>query len=676
MAALERLVEVKKPTEEIRKRLAELRRQIQRHDYLYYNLDKPEISDREYDVLMQELLSIEEEYPELVIPNSPSQRVGGEPLPFFTQVRHPQPLLSLSNAFGSSNLREWDARLKRMAGVEQLEYVAELKIDGLSVALTYENGYFVAGATRGDGITGEDITANLRTIKTLPLKLKVNLSRLTVRGEAYMPKAAFERLNAEREAANLPLFANPRNAAAGSLRQLDPKIAASRSLLVFIYDIIDAEGIQPQLQTQVEALEFLEYQGFPVNPEWSFCEGIEEVLPLCEVWQKKRTELNYDIDGLVVKVNKREYHSMLGTTSKSPRWAVAYKFPAEQGVTRVKDIIIRVGRTGVLTPTAILEPVRLAGTTVAKASLHNEDIIKERDVRIGDLVVVQKAGDIIPEVVSVVKDERTGNEVPFSLPEDCPECGSQVVRLEDETASRCTGGLICPAQVREGLIHFVSRNAMDIEGLGPKVIEQLLDSKLISDAGDLYFLDKERLVALERMGQQSADNLLAAVEESKSRSLARLVFALGIRNVGNRAAQLLADRFVTIDNLANAHSEEITAIPEIGPKIADSIAAFFQEEHNLKVIEKLKLAGVNMTEDISTSAGVLSGKKFVITGRLENMTRAEAKEKITALGGEVSDSVNKKTDYLVVGADPGSKYAKAEALDIKILTEAEFLALL
>jgi len=623
---------------------------------------------------MQELLSIEEQYPELVTPDSPSQRVGGQPLPFFSQVRHPSPLLSLSNAFGSGDLKEWDARLKRILGIQQLEYVAELKIDGLSVALTYENGYFVTGATRGDGVIGEDITANLKTIKTLPLKLKNDIPRLTVRGEAYMPKAAFERLNSEREAAGLPLFANPRNAAAGSLRQLDPKIAASRSLLLFIYDIIDAEGASPL--SQAETLEYLKDQGFPVNPQWKLCKGIEEVFPLCGEWQKQRAELSYDIDGLVVKVNNREYHSQLGSTSKSPRWAIAYKFPAEQGVTRVKDIIIRVGRTGVLTPTAVLEPVRLAGTTVTRASLHNEDIIKEKDVRIGDLVVAQKAGDIIPEVVSVVKDKRTGNEIPFSLPEHCPECGSRIVRLEGETASRCTGGLICPAQIREGLIHFASRDAMDIEGLGPKVIEQLLDSKLISDAGDLYYLDRERLIALERMGPQSADNLLAAIEDSKKRPLSRLIFALGIRNVGSRAAGLLAERFVTLDKLAQAGSEEMTVIPEIGPKIAEAVVAFFREEHNLKVIEKLKAAGVNMTEETTGREGVLSGKKFVLTGRLESMSRSKAKERITALGGEVSDSVSKKTDYLVAGEDPGSKYEKAQTLGVTILTEEELLAML
>lgn len=665
---------MKETFEDVRKRLTELRREIHHHDYLYYQLDRPEISDREYDALMQELLSIEEEHPELVTPDSPSQRVGGQPLPFFTQVRHPQPLLSLSNAFSEKDLLEWDARIRRMVNADRLDYVTELKIDGLSVALTYEEGYFTTGATRGDGITGEDITANLKTIKTLPLKLRDNFPRLTVRGEAYMPRSAFERLNAERKTQGLPLFANPRNAAAGSLRQLDPKIAASRSLLLFVYEIIEIEGSRPV--TQVETLRFLESQGFPVNPEWTHCTGIQEVLPLCETWQQRRGDLSYDIDGLVIKVNSGSHRTALGYTSKSPRGSIAFKFPAEQGITRVRDIIIRVGRTGVLTPTAVLDPIRLAGTTVTRATLHNEDIIREKDVRIGDLVVAQKAGDIIPEVVSVVKEERTGDEAPFSLPENCPECGSRVVRLEGEAASRCTGGLICPAQIREGLIHFASRGAMDIEGLGPKVIEQLLDAGLIADAGDLYALKKEQLVVLERMGEQSADNLLAAVEESKKRSLSRLIFALGIRNTGNRAAQLLAERFKTLDSLAQASFEELTAVPEIGPKIAHSILAFFREEHNLKVIDKLKAAGVNMTQEASNKEGIFAGKKFVLTGKLAAMTRGSAKEKIMELGGEVSDSVSRKTDYLVAGEDPGSKYDKAISLGVKLLSEEEFLEML
>jgi len=661
------------PLDTARERITWLRKEIKRHDHLYYTLDRPEISDREYDALMEELISLEEAFPELITVDSPTQRVGGEPLSSFSQVRHENPLLSLSNAFSDRDLRDFDSRLKRMLGTTELDYIVELKIDGLSVALTYENGVFTTGATRGDGFTGEDITANLKTIKTLPLKIPSELPRLTVRGEAYMPKEAFERLNKEREAADLPLFANPRNAAAGSLRQLDPRVAASRALLLFIYDIL--AGVEEERETHEKTLEYLKAQGFPVNPMWVHCRSIEEVIPLCEEWQEKRNSLNYDIDGLVVKVNNRGYRSLLGNTSKSPRWAIAYKFPAEQGITRVRDIIIRVGRTGVLTPTAVLDPVRLAGTTVTRATLHNEDIIREKDVRIGDMVVAQKAGDIIPEVVSVLKEKRGEGTEPFKMPDRCPECGSDVVRLEGEAAARCTGGLVCPAQIREGLIHFVSRDAMDIEGLGPKVIEQLLDSGLIADAGDLYFLKKEQLVPLERMGEQSADNLLVSIGDSKNRPLSRLVFALGMRNVGSRAAKLLAGKFRTLDNIAAAGVPEMTAIDEIGPKIAESVAAFFREEHNLKVIGKLKAAGVNMTE-MALEAGALSGKKFVLTGKLSSMSRSEAQERIEGLGGEVSGSVSKNTDYVVAGDDPGSKYDKAVSLAVPILSESEFLDLL
>lgn len=657
-----------------RRRVAELREEIEHHNRLYHELDQPEISDAEYDALMQELLSLEEKFPELVTEDSPTQRVGGAPLPAFSQVRHAEPLLSLSNAFSSNELREWDSRLKRILGVQDLDYIVELKIDGLSVALSYERGHFITGATRGDGFTGEDITANLRTIKTLPLKLKDTPARLVVRGEAYMPKSAFERLNAEREAAELPLFANPRNAAAGSLRQLDPKVAASRSLLLFIYDILAGEGVETG--THAETLRYLSDQGFPVNNEWQCCKSIEEVLPLLEKWQDRRHDLNYEIDGLVIKVNNKSYQSLLGSTSKSPRWSIAYKFPAEQGTTRVKTISIRVGRTGVLTPTAELEPIRLAGTTVTRATLHNEDIIREKDIRIGDFVVAQKAGDIIPEVVSVVKEKRTGDEQPFVMPSVCPECGSEVVRLEGEAAARCTGGLVCPAQIREGLIHFVSRGAMDIEGLGPKVIERLLNTGLIADAGDLYYLKKEQLVVLERMGELSSDNLLASIQDSKNRPLSRLVFALGIKNVGSRAAKLLAGEFRTLASLASAEVSQMETIHEIGPKIAENVAAFFAEEHNLKVIEKLKAAGVNMTETTSQEEGSLTGKKFVLTGKLSGMTRTEAKEKIESLGGEVAASVSKNTDYVVAGEDPGSKYDKAVALGVQILSEEEFIDLL
>ncbi|NLO89144.1 MAG: NAD-dependent DNA ligase LigA [Clostridia bacterium] len=660
--------------EEAKKRVEELRKEIEKHNYLYFVLNAPEISDQEFDALMRELTELEEKFPQLITPYSPTQRVGEQPSKEFAQISHPVPLLSLSNAFDFGDLKEWHERIKRHVDTP-MDYVVELKIDGLSVALTYENGIFVTGATRGDGYTGEDITANLRTIKTLPLRLKDSLPKLVVRGEAYMPKAAFNRLNEERQKKGLSLFANPRNAAAGSLRQLDPKITASRPLGLFVYEVLTVEGTE--FESHWQALSFLQEQGFPVNPYKKLCRSVEEVYSECTAWEERRWELDYDIDGLVVKVNNINTQRILGHTSKSPRWAIAYKFQSEQAVTRVKDIIIRVGRTGVLTPTAILEPVRLAGTTVSKATLHNEDIIREKDVKIGDKVIVQKAGEIIPEVVSVIKEERKGTEKTFFFPSQCPECGSRVVRLPGEAAVRCTGGLVCPAQRRESLIHFASRDAMNIEGLGPKIIEQILVKGLIEDAADLYYLRREDLINLERMGEKSADNLINAIQKSKNNPFSKLLFGLGIRYVGSRAAKILAERFKTMDRLIEADMDELMEINEIGEKIAQSVVEFFKEEHNLKVIDKLKRAGVNMSEDTAQEdlSLPLVGKKFVLTGKLSTMTRTEAKEKIESLGGEVLSSVSRKVDYLVLGKDPGSKYDKAVSLGITILEEEQFLKL-
>ncbi|GAW91558.1 NAD-dependent DNA ligase LigA [Calderihabitans maritimus] len=658
----------------IKDRIEELRRVIEEHNYRYYVLDQPVITDQEYDELMRELIELENRYPEFITPDSPTQRVGGAPLEAFETVRHDVPLLSLANAFGADELREFDRRIRQAVG-GPVDYVVELKIDGVSVALTYENGLFVTGATRGDGYLGENITANLRTVPTVPLRIREKLPRLVVRGEGYMPKKAFEALNQEREKEGQPLFANPRNAAAGSLRQLDPRITARRSLQVFVYDLLAIEGEEPA--THAEVLEFLERLGFAVNPHRKVCADIEEVIVYCEEWTERREELPYEIDGMVVKVNRREFHRILGNTAKSPRWAIAYKFPAQQAVTQVENIIVRVGRTGALTPTAVLKPVRLAGTTVTRATLHNEDMIREKDVRLGDMVVVQKAGDIIPEVVNVLKERRTGEEREFHMPEYCPECGARVVRLEGEAAARCSGGLACPAQVREGIIHFASRQAMNIEGLGPAVINQLLEKGLIRDPGDLYYLKYEELVKLERLGPQSAKNLLEAIEASKQNSLAQLIFALGIRHVGSRAARLLAENFASLDELAQASYEELTAIPEIGPKMAESIISFFREPRNQEVIGKLKRAGVNTRGDVNGNLQrPLAGKRFVLTGTLASMTRREAQEKIEALGGEVSSSVSRKTDYVVVGENPGSKYDRAKELGITILNEQDFLRML
>lgn len=660
--------------QEVEREILQLREQIEQHNYRYYVLDQPLISDREYDRLMQRLIELETKYPQFLTPDSPSQRVGGEPLKGFATAKHYRPLLSLNNAFDLVDLQDFHRRVVSMLG-QAPAYVVEPKIDGLSIALTYENGLLTVGATRGDGLVGEDITRNLKTIKVIPLRLKKPLPRLIVRGEAYMPKAAFQRLNREREERGEELFANPRNAAAGSLRQLDPRIAASRSLSAYFYEIIHMEG--ERVDTHWEALELMAELGLPVNPERKLAAGVEEVYAYCRAWAEKRASLAYEIDGMVIKVNELEFQTRLGNTAKSPRWAVAYKFPAEQAVTVLEDIIVRVGRTGVLTPTAILKPVRLAGTTVSKVTLHNEDMILEKDIRIGDTVVVQKAGDIIPEVVAVLPEHRTGTERVFRFPERCPECGSEVVRLEREAAHRCTGGLSCPAQVREGMIHFVSRDAMNIEGLGPKVIEQLLNANLIRDVADLYYLKYEDLIGLERMGHQSVTNLLNAIAASKERPLHHLLFGLGIRHVGQRAARILADHFGTMAALARAEESLLTEINEIGPKVAASIVHFFAQEKNRQVIEKLAQAGVNMEQPREEAAALpWSGKQFVLTGTLEHYSRKEAQALIEKLGGKVSSSVSSKTDYVVAGAKPGSKYDKAVSLNIPILNEEEFMAMI
>lgn len=659
--------------QEAQKRVEELRQELEKHNYHYYVLDAPLISDAQYDKLLQELVALEKEFPQLITPDSPSQRVGGEPLDIFQTYRHRFPLLSLNNAFNAQDLRDFHRRITNGVG-QEVEYVVEAKIDGLSIALIYEDGLLIRGATRGDGETGEDVTNNLKTVPAIPLRLRKNIPRLEVRGEVYMPKSAFARLNQEREEKGEPLFANPRNAAAGSIRQLDPKVTASRSLSVYIYEITYMEG--QEITNHWEGLKLLQELGFPVEKNRKLCTSIEEVIEACEEWTKKRATLPYDIDGVVVKLNNLAQQRALGATAKSPRWAIAYKFPAEQVVTTVEDIIIRVGRTGVLTPTAVLTPVRVAGSTVSRATLHNEDFIKEKGLKIGDKVIIQKAGDIIPEVVEVLKDQRTGEERDFQMPSVCPECGSHVVRPEGEAAVRCTGGLACPAQIREGIIHFVSRDAMNIEGLGPKVVELLLKAGLIKDAADLYYLQFEEVVKLERMGAQSSRNLLEAIEASKNRGLGPLIFALGIRHVGAKAGKTLAQHFGSLEALSQATLEELLTVPEVGPKMAQSIRDFFAEPSNQKVIEKLRQAGVKMEEENSeASTGILEGKRFVLTGTLEKLTRKEAENLIESLGGQTASSVSKNTHYVVVGKNPGSKYEKAQKLNIPILTEEEFLDL-
>lgn len=660
---------------EAEQRIQELRDLLNEYNYQYYVLDSPTVPDSEYDRLMQELMKLEEQFPELIAPNSPTQRVGGEPLDAFAKVEHAVPMLSLSNAFNEQDLRDFDRRVRERIG-SNVAYVCELKIDGLAVALTYENGEFVRGSTRGDGTIGEDITNNLKTIRSIPLTLRKRVN-LEVRGEAFMPKRSFLQLNEMREKQGEPLFANPRNAAAGSLRQLDPKIAASRNLDIFVYGIGVMEGIE--VDSHSEGLEVLRTLGFKVNPDWKRCHSIDEVIQFVDSWFEKRPTLPYEIDGIVIKVDSLHQQELLGATAKSPRWAIAYKFPAEEVATKLIDIELSVGRTGVVTPTAILEPVTVAGTTVRRASLHNEDLIKEKDIRIGDTVVVHKAGDIIPEVTQVIFDRRTGKEKPFQMPKHCPACGSDLVRLDDEVALRCLNPK-CPAQIVEGIIHFASRDAMNIEGLGEKVVKQLYNESLIEDVADLYKLKKEELVKLERMGEKSSDNLLRAIERSKENSLERLLFGLGIRFVGAKAAKTLAETCLTLDNLMSKTREELQQIDEIGEKMADSIVRYFEKKEVQELIAELRELGVNMTykgakrEKSEHIDSIFAGKTVVLTGKLSSFTRSEAKAEIEARGGKVTGSVSKNTDIVIAGADAGSKLAKAQQLGIKIMDEEEFIA--
>ncbi|OEH93390.1 NAD-dependent DNA ligase LigA [Bacillus solimangrovi] len=662
---------------EVQEEIQNLRDQLNKYNYEYYVLDKPTVPDAEYDQLMKQLIKLESEHPELQTIDSPSQRVGGEILEAFEKVNHTTPMLSLGNAFDEEDLRDFDRRIRQAVG-DNFSYICELKIDGLAVSLRYEEGRFVQGATRGDGTIGEDITSNLRTIRTLPLKIEEPVT-FEVRGEAFMPKRSFEQLNEEREQKNEERFANPRNAAAGSLRQLDPKIAAKRQLDIFVYGISEIENID--IDSHSNGLDYLEQLGFRTNSERKRCDNIDEVIQFVGNWTEQRPELAYEIDGIVIKVDSLQQQEELGSTAKSPRWAIAYKFPAEEVVTKLIGIELSVGRTGAVTPTAILEPVQVAGTIVKRASLHNEDFIREKDIKLNDYVVIKKAGDIIPEVVNVIVERRSGNEQEFKMPEACPECGSELVRIEEEVALRCINPK-CPAQIREGLIHFVSRNAMNIDGLGEKVIAQLFKENLIQNVADLYKLDKEELLKLERMGEKSVSNLLKAIEKSKENSLERLLFGLGIRYVGAKAAKTLAQHFETIENLQKANNEELIAVEEIGEKMAESIVAYFGQEEVNELINQLKEIGVNIkfkgpkrinTEDIDS---IFAGKTVVLTGKLEVFSRNDAKASIEALGGKVTGSVSKKTDILVAGKEAGSKLEKAEKLGINIMSEVEFIEVL
>ncbi len=644
------------------------------HSEMYYNMDAPKISDADYDKLMNKLIEIEGAFPELKRQDSPSQRVGGTPLSQFEQVRHGVKLLSLGNAYNRNDLVDFDQRvMKELTGLPK--YTVEYKIDGLSVALRYENGIFVEGATRGDGETGENITENLKTIHSIPLRLKAPVS-ITVRGEVYFPKKKFEALNLRQQDQGLQPFANPRNAAAGSLRQLDSRITASRPLDIFVFDVLSGEVAS---DSHAENFAYLESLGFTVSTHQTF-DTIEGAADLCEAMITKRHDLEYEIDGMVIKIDSLDQREQLGVRAKSPKWAIAYKFPAEEKETVVKDIIVQVGRTGVLTPKAHLEPVEVAGSTVTYATLHNQDYIDEKDIRIGDRVIIQKAGDVIPAVVRVVTEKRSGEEVPYRLPVNCPECGSETVRIEGEVALRCINEK-CPAKLRRGIIHFVSRAAMDIDGMGERQVEQLIRNEMILDFADLYYLHekRDRLLLLERMGEKSVDNLLASIEKSKANDLSRLISGFGISLIGERAASTLASHFGNLDSIMEADILALSQVEEIGEKMAQSVVAYFSDVKNVERVEKLKRAGVNMTAEAAPEIDLdsfFAGKTFVLTGTLVQYKRNEAKKIIEERGGKVSGSVSKKTDYVIYGESAGSKLAKANELGVETMTEEAFVALI
>ena len=669
--------------EKMNQRAQMLRAEIERHNYRYYVLDAPSIPDADYDQMLRELQQIEQSYPQLITADSPTQRVGATPLKAFAQITHSIPMLSLSNAFEDPEVEAFDRRVREGLAADCVEYTAEPKFDGLAVSLRYENGVFKTGATRGDGYTGEDITLNLKTIRSIPLKLPVNHppALLEVRGEVLMLKKDFLRLNQQQSAKGEKEFANPRNAAAGSLRQLDPGITATRHLTFFAYGVGQCDDAQLPQDTHHNMLRYLSSLHFPVSKECRAVTGLPGLLEYYRTIGAKRDDLPYAIDGVVYKVNSLLFQEKLGFVSRAPRFAIAHKFPAQEAMTQLLDIDVQVGRTGALTPVARLQPVLVGGVTVTNATLHNADEIERKDVRIGDTVIVRRAGDVIPEVVAVVAEKRPPGALVFTLPAHCPVCGAKAVRLPGEAVARCTGGLFCPAQRKQALLHFASRRAMDIEGLGDKLVDQLVDQAIVRTPADLYRLGIAALANLERMADKSANNIVNAIEKSKRTTLARFIYALGIRNVGEATAKDLAAHLGSLDRLIAADSERLQQIPDVGPIVAQSIADFFAEAHNREVIEQLRASGVQWDEHegkslLTGTAAPLSGKTFVLTGTLPTMSREEAKEKIEALGGKVSGSVSKKTDYVVVGADPGSKYDKAISLGITLLDEAGLQALL
>ena len=652
-------------------RIKELRELILYHNDRYYNKDSPEISDFEYDIMLRELEELEAKYPQFASADSPTVNVGGKKSELFAPVEHSVKMQSLNDVFSMEEFYAFVEKTEEQLG-EQVEFSIEPKIDGLSVSLEYENGVFVRGSTRGDGSVGEDVTDNLRTVGGIPEKIADAPAILEVRGEVYMPQKSFEKLNAIREAEDEPLFANPRNAAAGSLRQLDSAVTKERGLEIFVFNIQRVEGVE--FESHSKSLEYLKNKGFGVVPHTTVLKGKEEIFDYIQKIGEMRGDLPFDIDGAVVKADSFEIREKLGTTTKCPKWAVAYKFPAEEKETTVEEIYIQVGRTGVLTPNARLKPVRIAGSTVERSVLHNIDYINEKDIRVGDKVIIRKAGDIIPEVVRSLPEKRVGTETKFEMPENCPVCGSPAVRVEGQAAVKCTGAN-CPAKILRNIIHFASRDAMDIAGLGPGVVKQFADSGILNDVADLYSITPEDVSGLERQGDKSADNIVSAIADSKSRGLARLLFGLGIPLIGSRASKLIAEEFGSMDALMSATADEISAIPDIGDKMASSVCEYFSSERNIALIEKLKNAGLDMTEEKVEKTGIFNGKTVVLTGSLENYTRSEAKEIIESLGGKVSGSVSKKTDFVLAGEEAGSKLTKATELGIKVINEEEFINL-
>jgi DNA ligase (NAD+) len=659
-------------SETVRKKAEKLREEIEYHNTRYYVLDQPEISDAQYDRLMRELEKLEEQYPELGTPNSPTQRVGAPPLEAFEIVIHTLPMLSLANAFDESETKEFDKRVKKFLGTSSdIEYVTEPKLDGLAVELIYGRGQFVVGSTRGDGVNGENITQNLRTVKTIPLQLirkEIPIpERLEVRGEVIMQLNRFRELNRKREEAGEPLFANPRNASAGSVRQLDSKITAGRPLEIYCYGIGEVRG--HTFKSHWEILQTFPKWGLRVNSHIQKCKNIDEVIEYYHEMNERREKLPYEIDGIVIKVNRLDLQTRLGEISRSPRWALAFKFQPKQETTKILDIIVQVGRTGALTPVAVMEPVKVGGVEVSRATLHNQDEVDKKDVRIGDTVIIQRAGDVIPEVVQVTESKRTGKEKKFKMPSKCPVCGAEVIK--EEAIHRCIG-LDCPAQLKGRIRHFASKRAMDIDGLGVKLIDQLVETGLVKDVADLYDIKKEQLIDLERMADKSAQNIIDAIEGSKTKPLSKFLYALGIRHVGESTAEDLARHFTRLDDFFHLSEEDLMEVEGIGPEVAASVHQFFKDKKNKESIERLKKAGVKVVELKGKEKGKLAGKTFVFTGALKDVGRDEARNLVESLGGVTASSVSKKVDFVVVGEDPGSKYDKAKELGIKILTEEEF----